>query len=521
MRGRSVEWSQRAAAIWLLALVLSAPGLDAQVASETVDLADVSRIRAEGLENSQIETLGHRLTDVIGPRLTGSPGMREASRWTAEKFREWGLANVTIEPWGEFGRGWREVSYAGRMISPYPQPLTARSLAWTGSTDGTVRGPVVALTGDDPDQLLAGIEASKDRLAGALVLSSEPNITSPDFEPDPLRTPLEDLLEPPEEQPGQAQMTPEERQKRIAEWRERREKMRLVSAALAEAGIAVRLLPSSRPYQLVRGGGDMAGRDPDNPIPGPALVVSQEHYAQMHRLVTAGTPVELELSVENEFFEDDLRGYNTLADLPGGDRSDEYVMIGGHLDSWHYGTGGTDNAAGSLVMMEAMRILASLGETPRRTIRIALWSGEEQGLLGSRGWVEAHPDLHPKISAYLNVDNGTGKIRGIWDQSNEQAIPIFEQILWPFRDLGVVAVKHGNTGGTDHLAFDAVGIPGFNFIQDPIEYGSRTHHTAADTYERLMMDDLRQAAVVVAATAWHLANRDGMMPRKPQDTAAE
>ncbi|MBK5098434.1 MAG: M20/M25/M40 family metallo-hydrolase, partial [Gemmatimonadetes bacterium] len=257
------------------------------------------------------------------------------------------------------------------------------------------------------------------------------------------------------------------------------------------------------------------------PEPTPTLVVSQEHYAQIYRLVSGGTPVELEVQVENEFFADDLNSYNTLADIPGGDLADQFVMIGGHLDSWHYGTGGTDNAAGSLVMMEAMRILKSLGQTPRRTIRIALWSGEEQGLLGSRGWVEDHPEMHDQISAYLNVDNGTGRIRGIWDQSNEKAIPIFEQTLWPFRDLGVVAVKHGNTGGTDHLAFDAVGIPGFNFIQDPIEYGTRTHHTAADTYERLLLDDLRQAAVVVAATAWHLANRDDMVPRKVVPDAAE
>jgi hypothetical protein len=501
--------------------VLSTPHAVAQVVSEVVNLADVDRIRASGMENSQIVTLAHHLTDVIGPRLTGSPGMREANEWTAAKFREWGLSGVRVEPWGDFGRGWREISFAGRMVSPYPQPLTARAMAWTGSTAGTVRGPVIAFSVDDPDELLEQIEATKSSLAGAFVLATEPNVTGPDFEPDPLRTPLEELLEPADDEPGRPRMTPEERQRRMAEWRARREKAQRVSAALADAGVAVRLLPSSRPYQLVRGGGETAGRDTANPIPGPTLVVSQEHYAQMHRLVSGGTPVELEVSVQNEFFEDDLRGYNTLADLPGGDLADEYVMIGGHLDSWHYGTGGTDNAAGSLVMMEAIRILASLGETPRRTIRIALWGGEEQGLLGSRGWVEAHPELHPRISAYLNVDNGTGKIRGIWDQSNEQAIPIFEQILWPFRDLGVVAVKHGNTGGTDHLAFDAVGIPGFNFIQDPIEYGSRTHHTAADTYERLMMDDLRQAAVVVAATAWHLANRDGMVPRKPQGPAAE
>jgi len=493
----------------------------AQVAGELVDLDDVAAIRAEGLENSQMEALAHHLTDVIGPRLTGSPAMREANDWTASMFSEWGLSNVTVEPWGEFGRGWQEVSYAGRMVEPYAQPLNARAMAWTGSTDGTVRGPAIVITGENADELMAQVEAQKDQLSGAIVLAAAPNVSEPDFEPDPLRSSLEDLLGEPEERPDRPVMTPEERQKRMAEWRARREAMQAVSATLKEAGIAARLIPSSRAYQLIRGGGDMAGRDASNPEPTPTLVVSQEHYAQIHRLVSGGTPVELEVEVENEFFADDLNSYNTLADIPGGDLADQFVMIGGHLDSWHYGTGGTDNGAGSLVMMEAMRILKSLGETPRRTIRIALWSGEEQGLLGSRGWVEDHPELHGQISAYLNVDNGTGRIRGIWDQSNERALPIFEQTLWPFRDLGVVAVKHGNTGGTDHLAFDAVGIPGFNFIQDPIEYGTRTHHTAADTYERLLLDDLRQAAVVVAATAWHLANREEMVPRKVVPEAAE
>ncbi|HET7038642.1 MAG TPA: M20/M25/M40 family metallo-hydrolase, partial [Gemmatimonadales bacterium] len=217
---------------------------------------------------------------------------------------------------------------------------------------------------------------------------------------------------------------------------------------------------------------------------------------------------------QNRFFTDDLQAYNTLADLPGTDQADQLVMLGAHLDSWHLGTGATDNAAGSIVMMEAMRILKTLGLQPRRTVRIGLWSGEEQGLLGSRNWVEKHPALHGRISAYVNVDNGTGRVRGVWDQMNEAAIPIFEQILFPFRDLGVVAVRHGNTGGTDHLSFDRVGIPGFNFIQDPIAYGTMTHHTELDVYDHLVLDDLQQAAVVVAYTVYHLATRDEMMPRK-------
>ncbi len=244
--------------------------------------------------------------------------------------------------------------------------------------------------------------------------------------------------------------------------------------------------------------------------------MTHEQFGQIYRNVERGVPVTLEMDVKNEFFEDDLKAYNTLADLPGTDLADEYVMIGAHLDSWHAGTGATDNAAGTVVMMEAMRILKTLGLKPRRTIRIALWSGEEQGLLGSRAWLEKHEELWPKISAYLNVDNGTGRIRGIWSQGNDAAVPVFEAIFWPLKDLGVVAVRRGDTGGTDHLSFDRVGVPGFNFIQDPIEYFTRTHHTFADRYERLVIDDLKQAAVVVAATAYHLAMRDEMMPRKPK-----
>lgn len=223
----------------------------------------------------------------------------------------------------------------------------------------------------------------------------------------------------------------------------------------------------------------------------------------------------MELNVQNRWLAQDSLAYNTLGEIPGGDLKDQVVMIGAHLDSWFGASGATDNGAGSVVMLEAMRIIKTLGLEPRRTIRIGLWSGEEQGLLGSRAWVRNHPEDLAKISAYLNLDNGTGRVRGIWSQSNDAVVPIFEQILWPFTDLGVVAVRRGNTGGTDHLAFDAAGVPGFNFIQDPIEYGTRTHHTDADSYERLLLDDLKQAATVIAFTAYHLANRDDPMPRKP------
>jgi carboxypeptidase Q len=498
-----------------LFLALASPSLAAQTATapqlvaDDVDLSVIDRIEAEGLERSQVPELASYLTDVIGPRLTGSPGMTRANEWTAQMFREWGLSNVRIEPWGEFGRGWEVVSYSGRILTPFVQPLNAYPVAWTGSTPGKITGQALVVKADSVEDLAS----YEGKLAGAIVLVSNPPEVEPEWEPSDRRRSLEELLAPAEEA-EQPRMDPAEREKRIAEWRKRRAVRMAIDSAMTAEGVAAMIVPSSRQYGILRGGGNSAGRDGSKPDPKPTVVVSIEQYNEMYRNLERGVPVELELDVRTRFFDDDLQGYNTLADLPGSDLADQYVMIGAHLDSWHYGTGATDNAAGSVVMMEAMRILKSLGLQPRRTIRIALWSGEEQGLLGSRAWVEANEDLHPQISAYLNVDNGTGRIRGIWTQSNPAVAPIFEQILWPFKDLGVVTVKNGNTGGTDHLAFDAAGIPGFNFIQDPIEYGIRTHHTRSDTYERLVLEDLEQAAVIVAWTAYHLAMRDEMMPRK-------
>jgi carboxypeptidase Q len=499
----------------LVLFLMSVPSLSAQVAQEAIDMRVVNAIRDEGLNRSQLPELVGYLTDVIGPRLTGSPGMKRANEWTAQKFREWGLQNVVIEPWGEFGRGWENVDFAFRMVTPYTQRIDAAPLAWTGSTDGKVTGEAVIMDASTPEEL----EQYRGRLRGKVVLQRAPADIPPEFEARERRFKADELFTPVEARP---QRTPEqqaERQRRMAEYRRRAETRQEMSEFLVNEGVAAVLQPSRWTYGILLVGGVNQARAAGVPEGPPQLVVAHEDYGQIWRDVKRGVPVTLELNVKNRWYDDDLNAYNTLADLPGTDLADQYVMIGGHLDSWHTSTGATDNAAGTAVMMEAMRILKTLGVKPRRTIRIALWSGEEQGLLGSRGWVQKHPELHDRISAYLNVDNGTGRIRGIWDQSNDAAIPIFEQTLWPFRDLGVVAVRHGNTGGTDHLAFDAAGIPGFNFIQDPIEYSFRTHHSDIDTYERLMLDDLEQAAVVVAATAYHLAMRDDMMPRKA--TAAD
>ena len=490
------------------ALVAAPTATLAQAAQESVDLSVIEQIREEGFERSQLPTVARHLTDVIGPRLTGSPGMLRANEWTAEQLGAWGFTNITIEPWGEFGRGWENISYSGRITEPYVQVLSAYPVAWTGSTKGMSKGQAVVLEYES----VADLEQYRGKLKGAWLLTREPTVIEPEWDPRPLRQPLDDLLAPPAERERDAINW----QQRMAEYRRMQALRDSVSAFLKGENIAGILTPSSRTYGILRLGGG-SGRNIENDIPAPELAVTHEQYGQIYRNVKRGIPVRVEIEIKNKFFEDDLQAYNTLGDIPGTDKAAEYVMLGAHLDSWHPGTGATDNAAGSIVMMEAMRILKALDVQPRRTIRIAHWSAEEQGLLGSRNWVENNKDLWAQISAYVNVDNGTGRIRGVWDQMNEAAIPVFEQILWPFTDLGVVAVKHGNTGGTDHLAFDRVGIPGFNFIQDPIEYSTRTHHTFADRYERLVIEDLQQAAVVVAATVYQLAMRDEMMPRKPQE----
>jgi len=497
----------------LIGLCLTAlpAGVFAQVAQEAVDLDVVQQIREEGLERSQMDPLAQYLTDVVGPRLTASPGIYRAREWIAEQFNEWGLENINIEPWGEFGQGWSREHFSGQILAPYVQPLHAQPAAWTGSTDGTVTGRVVIVQVDSASDL----EQYRGRLTNTFVLLDEPRDIDPEWEQWHRRYSVEELMTPVE--PAAAGRPPitEEQRARMMEMRRRMREVQTAREELfREEGVLGLLSRSSRNYGILRSTSNQAGRDPDNPEPLPQLVVSAEQYGQIYRNVERGMPVELEVNVQNQFHSTDLNAYNILADIPGSDKADEYVMIGGHLDSWYMGTGAVDNAAGCLVMMEAMRILQALDLQPRRTIRIALWSGEEQGLLGSRAWVQNHQELHEKISAYLNFDNGTGKIRGIYTQMNEGVIPVFEQILWPFRDLGVVSVWNRNTGGTDHLAFDAAGIPGFQFIQDPIEYSQRHHHTYLDTYDHMLIEDLIQSAVVVAATAYQLAMRDELLPRK-------
>ncbi len=509
----SLAFMLAAALAGQVALPAAAPleAQSARMAQEQLDLDVVERIRDEGLNRSQVPELASYLTDVVGPRLTNSPGMRRAYDWTAATMREWGLQNVVIDPWGEFGRGWKNTALSLRALDPYPVQLYAVPVAWSGGTNGVVRGPAVAITAETVED----VERYRGQLSGAFVLVEPHRPIEPEWEHRPRRHSLEWLLEPssPRAAPALSAEEQARREEQFARVRQQREVSQAVMALVRDEDVAGILRSSGWTYGMMRVGGTRAWRM-DAPIGPPELVLSHESYGQVWRNLTRDLPVQLELNAENHWFEDDIQAYNVLADIPGSDLADEVVIIGGHLDSWHVGTGATDNAAGSVVMMEAMRILQTLGVQPRRTIRIGLWSAEEQGLWGSRMYLENNPELHDKISAYLNFDNGTGRIRGIYTQMNEGVIPIFEQILWPFRDLGVVSVRHGNTSGTDHVAFDRLGIPGFQFIQDPIEYSIRTHHSHVDTFERLVLDDLKAAAVIVASMAYHLAMRDEMLPRK-------
>jgi carboxypeptidase Q len=505
--------------------------------TEKVELEMMKKIRAEGLEKSQVmETVGY-LTDVFGGRLTGSPGMKAANEWTKTKLAEWGLQNANVEPWGKFGRGWSLDRFSAHVIEPQPFPLIGFPKAWTPGTNGTVTGAAVLaeITSE------ADFEKYRGKLKGAFVFSVPMRDLKAQFNAQGVRLSDEELLKLANDDTGGGggRNNSEEAQ------RARRQAMALgpkIQEFFRQEGAAV-VFDISRLGDggtiFVQGGG---ARDAAAVQALPTVTLTPEHYGRIVRMLKKGLPVKLEVNIQAKFHDQDPLAYNTVAEIPGTDKKDELVMLGAHLDGWHSGTGATDNAAGSAVAMEAVRILKALGVQPRRTIRIALWSGEEQGLLGSRNYVSKHfaerqaaPGAqndpaaqfrgpqgplnfkpgYDKFSAYFNLDNGTGKIRGVYLQGNEMVRPIFRAWLAPFKDLGALTLTSSNTGGTDHLAFDGVGLPGFQFIQDPVEYDTRTHHSNMDVYERLQADDLKQASVIMAAFIYNAAMRDEKLPRKP------
>lgn len=487
-------------------------------AQEKVDTVAVQKIRKEGLENSKIEKIAFELIDKAGPRLTNSKGYERAADYAVKQLTDWGLTNSKTESWGEFGRGWEiEKSYVA-MTKPYYMAFVAVPKAWTESTDGPISGKVMFLDIKTEEDFAK----YKGKLKGAIVAVKPSGNQDPTFKADALRYTEEELndMAKPQEARTRNRWSPE----RIAAWRAQRALRGKIKDFLKEEGVGLII-------NGVRGShGTLFTSSPrewrkDTPKGIAELEMMPEHANLMARLFENGVEVAIEAEVRTSFRTDDLNGYNVIAEIEGSDPTlkSEVVMLGGHLDSWHGATGATDNAAGCIVMMEAVRIIKATGLQPKRTIRIALWGGEEQGIHGSKNYVKNHfgseedgfTKEHEKISAYYNIDNGTGRIRGIYQQGNEGVGPIFDKWFEPFDDIidnRTLTIR--NTGGTDHLGFNSAGIPGFQFIQDPIEYWSRTHHTNADTYERLVIDDLKQMATIVASFVYHTAQRDELLPRK-------
>ncbi|MCW4453385.1 M20/M25/M40 family metallo-hydrolase [Flavobacterium sp. MXW15] len=522
----------------VLAACLGLSGLAPALASEPVDLDMVSRIRQEAFHRSQVMDHFSHLTEVIGPRLTNSPQMAQANAWTRGKFGEWGLANAHDEAFDDFGRGWEFTSASVEMLGERVQPLHALPKAWTPGTDGPVEGELVRVEIKKP----ADIDKYRGKLAGKILLLGEAREYKRGTEPDSHRhdaTSLEGLQEftVPKGSAG-------ERAKRVKEYTERQELAKAVNTFFAEEGALAAISISGWDNGIIRvaGGGS---RKAGEPVGVPELAMIAEHFNPLVRALDNKQSVRLRVNVAARFTdESDRPGYNTLAEIPGsGSKAGEIVMLGAHLDSWHTGTGAADNAAGVAVMMEAMRILKAVGAKPKRTIRVALWSGEEQGLIGSQAYVASHFAHYPeptdpaqkalpaslreptgplrklrdydRFSVYFNMDNGSGRFRGIYAQENLAAMPIFEAWLKPFHDVGATTVATRNTGSTDHISFDRVGLPGFQFIQDRLDYFSNVHHSHLDTWDHAEPEDLKQAAAIVASFVYHAAMREEKMPRKP------
>ena len=520
----------------LTAVLAASVLIEAQ--TEKLEVAMLGRIRDEGLNRSQVMDHISWLSDVFGPRLTGSPQLQQASDWTMKKFREWGLANVHQERWG-FGKGWSLVRFSAHMIEPAVQPIIGLPHEWSSGTKGTVVGDVMLAT------LASEVDFATYRgnLAGKILL------LQPERRVRMLEGPIVLRMTDKWTAEAEAFPIPAPGGGRGGAGTAAQFRQQLADFLVAEGVVAT--LDRGADSDMTAGGSTLSweqqrpdggtifpvgagARDANAGKAVPEVTIAVEHYNRMARILAKGVPVKVELNVETKFYdEQDKNGFNTIADLPGSDLADQVVMIGAHLDSHPYATGATDNATGSAAVMEALRILKTIGAKPRRTIRAGLWGGEEHGLLGSRAYVREHlgdPETmqlkpeHAKLSAVFNSDNGTGRIRGIWLQNNIAVRPIFEQWIAPLRDLGVTILGPRTVTQTDHVPFDNVGIPAFQFLVDRLEYNSRTHHSNMDTFDRVQRDDMVQHATVMAAFAYAAAMRAELLPRKPlpapQRTAA-
>jgi carboxypeptidase Q len=573
----------------------------------------IARIRDEGLNHSQVmQTLSY-LSDVIGPRLTGSPNLKRANEWTRDKLTSWGLTNAHLEAWGPFGRGWSLKRFSAQVIEPQTIPLIAAPKAWTPGFSKPISADVVYIDAKTESDL----EKYKGKLKGVIVLASPVREVKARFEPLASRLAESNLLRlanagpsdsrtffnrtpdtnatpavtnvatgrvfgraptrsgnTPDEPPVATNATNVARaggsprglnpfQSRLLSFLTHEEPALIVSAGGDGDGGTLFVAAAAAPETTRRGTNSTSTNtsrsvwSTNAPAIPAQMAVATEDYNRLVRMIRQGEKLKMAVDLQVQFHTNDVMAYNTVAEIPGSDLDDEVVMIGAHMDSWHSGTGATDNGAGVAATMEAVRILKALNLQPRRTVRIGLWTGEEQGLLGSKAYVARHfgyttnitnaavvrsPGAentfgrrsrssstnastrkvirqrdYEKISAYYNLDNGTGKIRGVYMQGNETVRPLFRKWLQPFADLGAETLTAANTGGTDHLSFDAIGVPGFQFIQDPIDYWTRTHHSNEDVYDRIQADDMKQAATIMAAFLYNTAMLDEKLPRKVVD----
>ena len=539
--------------VMLLGLALLVGLASGAFAQDEPDLAAIYKIKQEAFEKSQLADTLFYLTDVHGPRLTGSPGYKAAAAWAISELADWGLTNPRLETWGQFGRGWSYSRLSIHMLEPVATPLHGVPEAWCSGTEGpviaeTILAPFKAEPHGGPDQLASAIEnyakENRGKLKGKIVLMSPLVELEPPTEPatdrlDPqeletLTAAPEPMALPPFEWPIKEMPSDPEVIGRLYEeapvtlsrayWEQLSDIKERLIAFLLEEGVTAVLSADSRGDGAILFAEGTSAYEPGSPVPPPIIVIEPEQYNRIVRLVDKGFPVRLEIDLAARFHDDSLDGTNVIAEIPGGSKRDEIVMMGAHLDSWHAGTGATDNAAGSAVVLEAARILKAISLPMDRTVRLALWDGEEQGLYGSLAYVKNHfadpktmelkPE-HSKMAAYFNIDNGSGKVRGVYLQKNDLVRPIFGAWLAPFADLGATSLAISNTTGTDHQSFDEVGLPGFQFIQDPLDYGSRTHHSHIDVYDHIETSDLMQAAAILASFVYQAANRAEMLPRKP------
>jgi hypothetical protein len=510
----------------------SIPFAQAQQADATIN----DRIRKEAMDNSQIMRTLHFFSDVYGPRLTGSPNHRAAAEWAVKQMKDWGFDNAQLEPW-DFGHpGWLNDRAAGFVTAPVRDSLTFEVLAWTPSTKGVVVGQAFQMniptrtTPENPnavipptqEELTAYFNSIRNDIKGKIVLMGKPAVIPVNFSPSPKRISDEDIKRrfdpnaaaaPPQFTPPQAP-TPRPGQLTGAQIGEQ------INKFLLESGVLVRINDAGREHGQIRAFNNNTF-DVSKVVP--TVVMRNEDYGRISRLLAGGNPVSLEFDIRNRSFPEGTTSYNTIGEITGTDKRDEVIMLGGHLDSWHAATGATDNAIGCAIMMEAARIIKTMGVKPRRTIRVALWSGEEQGLLGSQAYVKKHFGSFEspvagfeKFNGYFNIDSGTGKARGLSVFGPPEAATILREAVAPFADFGVVGALNSRSrglGGSDNTSFNQAGLPGIGVQQDPIEYGSHTWHTNLDTYERIVEDDVKKSAAVIAAAVYALAMRDEMLPR--------